>query len=120
MHTHSRARKRTLDQAEEEAVVIRREVFEDEEKVEEEKVKEPALVVMGDQAEIPKALMDYSQPKINDIQSSIIRPTISANTFEIKSTTIQMIQNSVQFGQKTSTCTSGISSRSATLSSSII
>ncbi|KAL8103176.1 hypothetical protein AgCh_027642 [Apium graveolens] len=75
-------------------------VFEDEDKVEEEeeKVEEPALVVMGDQAEIHKALMDYSQPKINDIQSSIIRPAISANTFEIKSSTIQMIHNSVQFG----------------------
>ena len=79
--------------------MIRRDVFEDEEKVEEEeKIEEPALVVMGDQAENPKALMDYSQPKINDIQSSIIRLAISANTFEIKSSIIQMIQNSVQFG----------------------
>ncbi|KAL8148703.1 hypothetical protein AgCh_005893 [Apium graveolens] len=99
IHTRSRARKRTLDQAEEEAVVIQREVFKDKEKVEEEeKVEEPTLVVMGDQAEIPKALMDYSPPNINDIQLSIIRPAISANTFEIKSSTIQMIQNSVQFG----------------------
>ena len=99
MHTRSRTRKRTLDKAEEELVVVRREVFEEEKKVEEEeKVGEPALVEMGDQAENPKALMDYSQPKINDIQSSIIRPAIRANTFEIKSSTIQMIQNSVQFG----------------------
>ena len=80
--------------------MVRKEVFEEEKKVEEEeeKVEEPVLVEMGDQAENPKALMDYSQPKINDIQSSIIRPAISANTFEIKSSTIQMIQNSVQFG----------------------
>ena len=45
-----------------------------------------------------KALMDFSQPKINDIQSSIVRPAITANTFEIKPGTIQMVQNSVQFG----------------------
>ena len=35
-----------------------------------------------------KALMDFSQPKINDIQSSIVRPSIAANTFEIKPDTI--------------------------------
>lgn len=45
-----------------------------------------------------RALMDYSQPKIDDIQSSIIRPAITAATFEIKSSTIQMVQNQVQFG----------------------
>ena len=45
-----------------------------------------------------KALKDYSQPKINDIQSSIIRPAITANNFEIKPGTIQMVQNSVQCG----------------------
>ena len=95
MHTCSRAGKRTLDQAEEEAVFIQSEVFEDEEKVaEEEKFEEPALVVMGDQAENPKASMDYSQTKINDLQSSIIRPAIRGNTFEIKSSTIQIIHNS--------------------------
>ncbi|XP_017249852.1 uncharacterized protein LOC108220559 [Daucus carota subsp. sativus] len=45
-----------------------------------------------------KALKDFSMPKINDIQSSIIRSAIAANTFEIKPGTIQMVQNSVQFG----------------------
>ncbi|KAL8110268.1 hypothetical protein AgCh_026115 [Apium graveolens] len=99
LHTRSRTRKRTLDKAKEEVVVVQKEVFEEKKKVEEEeKVEEPVLVEMGDQAENPKALMDYSQPKINDIQSSIIRPAIRVNTFEIKSSTIQMIQNSVQFG----------------------
>ncbi|KAL8121522.1 hypothetical protein AgCh_018304 [Apium graveolens] len=59
MHTCSRTRKRTLNKAEEELVVVRREVFEEEKKVEEEeKVEEPALVEMGDQAENPKDLMD--------------------------------------------------------------
>ena len=58
------------------------------------------LFEMGDPnpQELPKALMEYSRPKINDIQSSIIRPAIAANTFEIKPGTIQMVQNTVQFG----------------------
>ena len=53
---------------------------------------------MGEPVADAKALKDYSQPKINDIQSSIFRPAIAANTFEIKPGTIQMVQNSVQFG----------------------
>ena len=53
---------------------------------------------MGEPVVNPKALMDFSQPKIVDIQSSIVRPAIVTNTFEIKSGTIQMVQNSVQFG----------------------
>ncbi|KAL8146556.1 hypothetical protein AgCh_004331 [Apium graveolens] len=40
----------------------------------------------------------FSQPKINDIQSSIVRPAIPANTFEIKPDIIRMVKNSVQFG----------------------
>ncbi|MGI4673441.1 hypothetical protein ACR2XN_28660 [Klebsiella pneumoniae] len=64
-------------------------------KARDEEELEPVLV-MGDPA--PRALMDFSQPKIDDIQSSIVRPVISANTFEIKSGTIQMVHNSVQFG----------------------
>ncbi|KAK1402848.1 hypothetical protein POM88_002453 [Heracleum sosnowskyi] len=55
-------------------------------------------LVMGEPVAETKALKDYSQPKINDIQSSIVRPAIAANTFEIKPGTIQMVQNSVQFG----------------------
>ena len=53
---------------------------------------------MGEPVANTKALMDFSQPKINEIQSSIVRPAIAANTFEIKPGTIQMVQNSVQFG----------------------
>ena len=61
---------------------------------------EEAIVAMGEPVANAnaKALMDFSQPKINDIQSSIVRPAIAANTFEIKPGTIQMVQNSVQFG----------------------
>ena len=53
-----------------------------------EKEKEEAIVTMGEQVANAKALMDFSQPKINDIQSSIVRPAIAATTFEIKSGTI--------------------------------
>ncbi|XP_074346535.1 uncharacterized protein LOC141685326 [Apium graveolens] len=52
---------------------------------------------MGDPAAATKALKKYSQPMIMDIQSSIFRPSIADNTFEIKSGTIQMVHNSVQF-----------------------
>ncbi|XP_063948069.1 uncharacterized protein LOC135152167 [Daucus carota subsp. sativus] len=56
---------------------------------------------MGDQplvANDTKALKAFSEPKINDIRSSIVRPSIQATTFESKPSTIQMVQNSVQFG----------------------
>ncbi|MDV3191286.1 MAG: hypothetical protein Q8832_02460, partial [Candidatus Phytoplasma australasiaticum] len=36
------------------------------------------LVTMGDPAAPTKALMDFSQPKLNDIQSSIVRPAIAS------------------------------------------
>lgn len=51
-----------------------------------------------EQREEHRALRDYSMPNINGLQSSIVRQAIAANTFEIKSGTIQMVQNLVQFG----------------------
>ena len=62
--------------------------------------KEEEVVTMGEPIvnANTKALMDFSQPKIIDIHASIVRPAIAANTFEIKPGTIQMVQNSVQFG----------------------
>ena len=56
-----------------------------------EKAKEMA-------AEDQKALRDFATPKMTELQSSITRPAIAANTFEIKPGTIQMVQNTVQFG----------------------
>ena len=66
-------------------------------------IKEEAIEIdtMDDQPPAvndTKALKAFSEPKINDIQSSIVRPAIQATTFEIKPSTIQIIQNSVQFG----------------------
>ncbi|XP_074373826.1 uncharacterized protein LOC141714193 [Apium graveolens] len=45
---------------------------------------------MGEPIAETKALKDYSQSKINEIQSSIVTPAIAANTFEINPDTIQM------------------------------
>ncbi|HEX7902236.1 MAG TPA: hypothetical protein VF487_00055, partial [Chitinophagaceae bacterium] len=64
---------------------------------EEEKLAEQEILVNmagNDQ----KPLRDYAMPNVTDIQSSIRRPAINANTFEIKPATIQMLQNQCQFG----------------------
>ena len=45
-----------------------------------------------------RALRDYAVPSIIGSNSSIRRPPIAANNFEIKPAIIQMIQTSVQFG----------------------
>lgn len=42
-----------------------------------------------------RVLRDFATPKVTELQSSITRPAIAANTFETKLGTIQMIQNSV-------------------------
>ena len=57
------------------------------------------LVSMTDtgEEEVQKALKDYSRPTIEGCASSIRRPPIQANTFEIKPNIIQMIQHSIQF-----------------------
>lgn len=44
-----------------------------------------------EQREEYRALRDYSMSNINGLQSSIVRPAIAANTFEIKSGTILMV-----------------------------
>ena len=64
------------------------------------KAKTIVSITMGEQpaAADTKALKDFSLPKINDIQSSIVTLSIATNSFEIKLGTIQMVQNSIQFG----------------------
>ena len=42
-------------------------------------------------------LYEFIRPHLNDTQSSLRRPPIQANNFEIKPAFIQMIQNSLQF-----------------------
>jgi len=45
-----------------------------------------------------RPLRDYAMPSMEGAESSIKRPPIQANNFEIKPAIIQMIQHSVQFG----------------------
>ena len=45
-----------------------------------------------------KSLRDYAMLQVTEIQTSIARPAITVTSFEIKPGTIQMIQNSIQFG----------------------
>ena len=51
---------------------------------------------MADQEQ--KALRYYAMPSVNEATSSIRRPAIQANNFEIKPAIIQMIQQTIQFG----------------------
>ncbi|XP_052203104.1 uncharacterized protein LOC127808573 [Diospyros lotus] len=48
--------------------------------------------------EAQRSLRDYASPSVVGIASSIRRPTVQANNFEIKSAIIQMRQATVQFG----------------------
>src|SRR5262249_27826814 len=62
--------------------------------------------------EAQRTMMDYAKPSFDGTNSSITRPVVAANTFEIKPTVIQMIQNTVQFGGlqvRTQTLTSQVS-----------
>ena len=57
----------------------------------------PVMGEEGGRDAVPnRAIKDYSIPSVG--VTSIQRPPIQANNFEIKPAIIQMIQNSVQFG----------------------
>ena len=45
-----------------------------------------------------KALWDYAVQSTSATTSSIIKPTIAANNFELKTEVIQLVQNTRQFG----------------------
>ncbi|KAK5770379.1 hypothetical protein PVK06_046529 [Gossypium arboreum] len=45
----------------------------------------------------PRTMYDYAKPNLIGTGSSIVRPAIAANNFELKPNTIQMIQQFVQF-----------------------
>ncbi|KAA3483463.1 RING-H2 finger protein ATL63 [Gossypium australe] len=40
----------------------------------------------------PRTMYDYAKPNLTGAESSIVRPAIAANNFELKPNTIQMIQ----------------------------
>ena len=45
----------------------------------------------------PRTMMDYCRPNLDGANTSIARPRVGANHFELKPSVIQMIQQSVQF-----------------------
>ncbi|KAA3483462.1 Transposon Ty3-I Gag-Pol polyprotein [Gossypium australe] len=45
----------------------------------------------------PRTMYDYAKPGLTGTESSIVRPTIAANNFELKPNIIQMVQQFVQF-----------------------
>ncbi|KAG8499425.1 hypothetical protein CXB51_005933 [Gossypium anomalum] len=55
------------------------------------------LAELANQNPAPRTMYDYAKPNLTGIESSIVRPTIAANNFELKPNTIQMIQQFVQF-----------------------
>ena len=55
----------------------------------------PAIAV--NQNPTPRTMYDYAKPNLTGTESSIVRPAVAANTFELKPNTIQMIQYFVQF-----------------------
>ena len=65
-------------------------------KKEQKKEANTSLSNMADQEQ--KVLRDYAMPLVNGAISSIRRPAIQANNFEIKPAIIQMIQQTIQFG----------------------
>ncbi|KAK5844891.1 hypothetical protein PVK06_001037 [Gossypium arboreum] len=45
----------------------------------------------------PRTMYDYAKPSLTGTELSIVRPSVAANTFELKPNTIQMIQQFIQF-----------------------
>ena len=52
---------------------------------------------MEEQGEQPRTLSDYAKPTLKGSQSSIVKPPVAANNFELKLAFIQMVHQSVQF-----------------------
>ena len=69
-----------------------------------EKTGSTKLVVEGEhsdtmveQAEHQRTISDYAKLTLNSSQSSIVRPPVPANNFELKPAFVQMVQQPVQF-----------------------
>ena len=48
-------------------------------------------------AEQQRTMFDYARPDMLETESSIVRPVVTTNNFEIKPNIIQMVQQFVQF-----------------------
>ena len=97
MHTRSKAKKELFPYTDDIERKFRKlrlnsEVIHLEEELADQEI--PVNMAGNDQ----KSLREYAMPNVTDLQSSIKRPTINANSFEIKPGTIQMLQNTCQFG----------------------
>ena len=46
---------------------------------------------------LPRTNLDYSRPDLQGITSSVVRPRVQANNFEIKPSMIKMVQDNAQF-----------------------
>ncbi|KAL0405105.1 UNVERIFIED_CONTAM: hypothetical protein Slati_3824400 [Sesamum latifolium] len=55
---------------------------------------EPTMEIMG---AVERLMMEYSFPTADETISSIVKPSVEANNFEIKPSIIQIIRSSVQF-----------------------
>ena len=54
-------------------------------------------VIAVNQNPTPRTMYDYAKRTLTGTESSIVRPAIVGNNFELKPNTIQMIQQFVQF-----------------------
>ena len=50
-------------------------------------------VIAINQNPAPRTMYDYAKPSLTGTESSIVRPAVAANTFELKPNTIQMIHS---------------------------
>ena len=57
----------------------------------------PGRVLQGNPVFQPMTMSDYARPDLRGTESSIVRPAVAANNFEIKPNIIQMVQQFVQF-----------------------
>ncbi|KAK5811227.1 hypothetical protein PVK06_026551 [Gossypium arboreum] len=53
--------------------------------------------IAANQNPAPPTMYDYAKPSLIGTESSIVRPAIATNNFELEPNTIQMIQQFVQF-----------------------
>ncbi|KAK5783943.1 hypothetical protein PVK06_038460 [Gossypium arboreum] len=53
--------------------------------------------IAANQNPAPRTMYDYAKPSLIGTESSIVKPAVAANTFELKPNTIQMIKQFIQF-----------------------
>ena len=87
----SRRRLKSAERAVENPVVEKQQVGEEELQLSE---GENSVAAMADQR---RTMVEYARPTLDSTGSCIVRPTIQANNFEVKASTMNMIHNQCQF-----------------------